>query len=237
MDSATFEDDAERLKAELMLLDAAYPEQTTYDEHARELKFTGEQHSALSLRIPQAYPSAALPEVLSAAGVGKRDLREQLRKAIHGLQSGEEVLDVIVNAFQELVLSQTTNSTTKSATVATHQEQPANQGSLTVIIWLHHLLATSKRKLAVAPNSAVSGITKPGYPGVMLFTGPAAAVRNHVETLKQENWQAFQIRLEEDEAWHLAHGKGVKEVESMGDVVKEVGPAKKTVFLEAMKIK
>lgn len=226
-----------RLEAEIMLLEAGYPDQATYNEHARELKFSGDNHSSLSLRIPRDYPDTALPEVLSATGSAKQDLRDALRKRLISLQAGEEVLDVIVNAFLELVESVANATINKSDSSHTQVQQPSAQGSLTVVIWLHHLLATSKRKLAIAPSSTISGITKPGYPGVMLFTGPAAAVRDHVEVLKQENWQAFQIRLEEDELWSLAHGKGVKEVESMGEVVKEVGPVKKDVFLEAMKIK
>lgn len=230
------DDNQERLEAEIMLLEATYPDQASYEEHARELKFTGENHSSLVLRMPQDYPGASVPEVLSATGSAKQDLREALRKRINALQAGEEVLDIVVNAFQELV-----ESAPQSAAGAPQKShKPAregpSQGSLTIIIWLHHLLATSKRKLALAPHSTISGITKPGYPGVMLFTGPAAAVREHVDTLKQQNWQAFQIRFEENEAWSLAHGKGVKEVESMGEAVKEVGVRKDT-FLEAMKIK
>lgn len=231
------EDDQDRLVAELMLLEATYPDQISYDTHARELKFNGDHHSSLSLRIPQDYPSVSLPEILSATGPAKLDLRQELRKRTHAIQPGEEVLDIFVNAIQELVTTQAQSANAKPASAAKPQDQPPDQGFLTIIIWLHHLLATSKRKLAIAPGPAVAGITKPGYPGVMLFTGPAAAVRSHVDTLKQENWQAFQIRLEDAELWPLVHGKGVIEVESMGDVVKDVGAARKEVFLEAMKIK
>ncbi|KAL2429953.1 hypothetical protein ABEF95_013460 [Exophiala dermatitidis] len=87
----------------------------------------------------------------------------------------------------------------------------------TVIIWLHHLLALSKRKLAVTPSttahthtttgtlssssssSGISGLTKPGYPGIMIFSGPRDLVDAHVAQLKGLNWQAFQVRYDSDE--------------------------------------
>lgn len=106
--------------------------------------------------------------------------------------------------------------------------------SKTVIIWLHHLLATSKRKLAVSPQllnsdsnsnssrqqpqkdlelksttkiitttttttTTISGMTKPGYPGILLFSGPRDLVDAHVRQLKDLNWQAFQKRYDSDE--------------------------------------
>jgi hypothetical protein len=41
-----------------------------------------------------------------------------------------------------------------------------------------------------------------------------------VNELKAQNWAAFQVRFEEEVEWKFAHGEGVKEVESMADVVK-----------------
>ena len=113
----------------------------------------------------------------------------------------------------------------------------SESGDATVIVWLHHLLNTNKRKLALSPDPSVSGITKPGYPGVLMYSGPAKAVREHVNELKGQNWAAFQVRLEEAEAWEFSHGKGVREVEAMGDVVAAVGEARKAEFMQAMKIK
>ena len=85
----------------------------------------------------------------------------------------------------------------------------------------------------------VNGITKPGYPGVMNFSGPKIAVDAHVQQLKQQRWQAFQVRFEMDETWSLVHGLGIIEVESMAEVVAEVEKAaeQKDVFMEVMKMK
>jgi hypothetical protein len=243
------EEDPSRLCMEIELLGAMYPEQATYDSKSRELKFT-QDSATLQLRLPPDYPAKGLPDVIAATDASKNDLRSQTKSAVTALRlaEGEETLDAIIAAFQQVL-------------EANHDEQIAKQperacpndssdGSKTVIIWLHHLLALTKRKLAISPTT-ISGITKPGYPGVMLFSGPSAAVTEHVNTLKAENWQAFQVRYEDDELWHFAHGSGVKEVETMGEMVKDVdygttatsrvtdGPGKrqKDEFLKAVGIK
>jgi hypothetical protein len=121
-----------------------------------------------------------------------------------------------------------------------------NNTSKTVIVWLHHLLNTNKRKLALSPPPSatpVSGCTKPGYPGILIYSGPASAVLEHINTLKAQNWQAFQVRYEEEELWTFSHGHGVKEMESMSDIVKSVGiedhvgKKQKEEFLKAVGIK
>lgn len=83
----------------------------------------------------------------------------------------------------------------------------------------------------------------------MIFSGPLPAVVEHVNTLKAENWQAFQVRYEEAELWDFAHGTGVKEVETMAEVVKSIelaggklneegkGAKQKSEFLKAVGIK
>ena len=99
-------------------------------------------------------------------------------------------------------------------------------------------MASSKpRKMALSPAESVSGVTKLGYPGVLVFYGPANAVREHVDELKGQNWAAFQVRMDSTEAWEFAHGEGVKEVESMGELVAEIGEARKEEFMQIMKIK
>ncbi|KAK0895534.1 hypothetical protein LTR91_012770 [Friedmanniomyces endolithicus] len=96
-----------------------------------------------------------------------------------------------------------------------------------------------KHKWRVEATARVARLltAKPGYPGVLLYSGPAEAVHDFVNELKQQNWQAFQIRLEVTEEWLLRHGTGVIEVETMKEVVAEVGEARKDVFLEAMRMK
>jgi hypothetical protein len=214
------EHEPSRLELELELLDAMYPDQAIYTPKAREIKFT-QDGAVLQIRLPETYPDSGLPDVIAASSASKDDVRAATKSAIKelGLAEGEEALDAIIAAFQQTL-----------EVIHTEQLHPPNTHSgtagvdataKTVIIWLHHLLALTKRKLALSPTT-LSGITKPGYPGIMIFSGPAPAVNEHVITLKAENWQAFQVRYEEETLWGFAHGQGVKEVETMAEVVKSL---------------
>jgi hypothetical protein len=228
------EQEPSRLELEMELLEAMYPEQASYETKARELKFI-QNGALLQLRLPDSYPDSGLPDVITASDASKTDVRAATKTAIKelGLMEGEEALDAIIAAFQSVLESA---STVQPSTVTTSPND--NDTYRTVIIWLHHLLALTKRKLALSP-SILSGITKPGYPGIMIFSGPASAVIEHVNTLKAENWQAFQVRYEEDLLWKFGHGRGVIEVETMAEVVKGVEGAKeqKDEFLKAVGIK
>ncbi|KAI1151228.1 hypothetical protein F4825DRAFT_369851 [Nemania diffusa] len=249
---------AERCEAELALLLAMYPESLSYSSQARELKYShcddissGKPAAVLLLRLPDSYPLDGSPEVISATGHNKEDLRSAAKAAFCsiGAPVGEEVLDVLLLAFKDLVSSQedlgllaTTQSSGQSELET--RNVPANR---TVIIWLHHLLNTNKRKLALNPRIAdakISGVTKPGYPGVLIFSGERSAVDSHVLDLRNQKWQAFQIRYDTDdgrvpsETWQFKHGAGIYEVESMSDVAQSiVSPQQKEIFLSSIGIK
>ncbi|RMZ72217.1 DUF-domain-containing protein [Pyrenophora seminiperda CCB06] len=237
-----------RLETELELLNAMYPNQTQYDPKSRELKFSGDGASLL-LRLPDTYPESGLADIISATDAARNDVRVQSRDAVRelGLTEGEEALDAIIATFQQLIESapaQLDQQTEKSD--STVDAQHVSNVSKTIIVWLHHLLNTNKRKLALSPPSStppVSGLTKPGYPGILIYSGPSSAVMEHVNILKMQNWQAFQVRFEEEELWQFAHGTGVKEMESMSEIVQgvtvdgEVGVNQKKEFLEAIGIK
>lgn len=217
-----------------------YPEQIEYDAQSRQLKF-GEHSARLQLRLPERYPEANLPDVV-AAWNAKQDLRDRTVAAVRdaGLIEGEEALDAIIACFQRIVETSCTDNTpagTDDQGAASARPEP----SKTVIIWLHHLLALSKRKLALSP-AAVSGLTKPGYPGVMVFSGPAREVADHVDALRAQKWQAFQVRYEGEEAWVFSHGPGIQEVETMAEMVQAVeagsnGSRQRRDFLRAVGIK
>lgn len=70
------------------------------------------------------------------------------------------------------------------------------------LIWSHHLLATSKRKDIVSWSSELNlyGISKPGYPGVIVIEGSEENVDEFVWRIKQLQWKALQIRCEQDGA-------------------------------------
>nr|OQO29978.1 hypothetical protein B0A51_02670 [Rachicladosporium sp. CCFEE 5018] len=224
----------ERLGAELSLVGDMYPDQVTWTSSKRELLYQDDS-SSFTLRLPDEYLSSALPIVVTASAV-KQDLRQTLSDKVHGFSVGEEVLDQIIAAFSDLVkdcvhVEETAEDQRSSTTTL------ADTRKATVIIWLHHLLNTNKRKLALSPAGSVSGMTKPGYPGVLIYSGPHVAVHEHVNELKGQNWAAFQLRLDSNEEWKFEHGKGVVEVEGLGDVVKGVGERRKVEFMEAMRMK
>ena len=221
----------DRLQSELELLHAIYPDQLRYQN--RELIYTTNETN-LKLRLPDGYLKDEHPEII-LANTGKQDLRNETKEIILPLPTGEEILDAIILAFIDLTRSKLelelehTNERNITA-------EPTACGAVTIVIWLHHLLNTNKRKQCLSPDASVSGVTKPGYPGVLIYSGPYDAVHEHVRELKQLNWAGFQVRYEIEERWVFRHGEGVVEVEAMKDVVAEVGE-KRELFLECMRMK
>ncbi|KAF2862972.1 hypothetical protein K470DRAFT_211758 [Piedraia hortae CBS 480.64] len=221
----------QRIKLEIDLLESMYPDQIQFDPKAGEVGWRDDQGASLHLRLPESYPEHALPIVLSAS-INKTDVRELLRQRMVELQPGEEVLDSIVSAFQDLEVPDRTQE------VSSKECDDGEDGeSCTVVVWLHHLLNTNKRKQCLWAPETVSGLTKPGYPGVLVFSGPQRLVHAHVSELKQLNWQAFQVRLESSDEWTFSHSPGVKEVETMKEAVAALGPKHKQEFMEAMRMK
>ena len=234
---------SDRLHLEADLLKAMYEDAVSFNPTTSEVLFKSpEQPTAqLVLRFPGSYPDKGRPLVVSACDSRKKDLRGEVAEFIKDLGDEEhEVLDVVFQRFTDLLEEQPPEvriNETRTAGIDTAFSPK------TVIIWLHHLLATSKRKLALSPSTSsdvISGITKPGYPGVMLFTGPRHAVDEHVAELKGLNWQAFQIRYEEEEEWDLSSGKtgkGIVEVETMAEVVQQIHEGRREHFLKAIGVK
>lgn len=226
---------------ELDLLMSMYPNDIAFNSRTSELSYK-HQDGRLCLRITSEYPSKLGPELITAFGPSKYDLRDKMSSIIQAEPLGEPCLDAIISEFGSLMQSLKLEKEQEKS-LENGSTRLTEQTSKTVIIWLHHLLATSKRKQAKSPEghlaSHITGITKPGYPGVLIFSGAAEAVNTHVQTLKHLRWQAFQVRYEVDDRWHFSHGSGIVEVETMGEVVAEldaVGGGKEA-FMEAMKMK
>ncbi|RVX68589.1 hypothetical protein B0A52_07016 [Exophiala mesophila] len=211
-----------------------------------------------TISIPQTDADNGLPEILTARDASGNDIRTQTQKMIKTdleLRRGEEVLDQILMAFDDLVDGREGGGRRRRDDDDDDQDQD-HQGDRdgdhgntaqpkivckTVIIWLHHLLATSKRKLATSPTPpSLSGISKPGYPGILIYSGPTELVNAHVRDLRALKWQAFQVRWDsvdeerqrqdkedmDQEAremtteWEFTHAKGkVVEVATMAELV------------------
>ena len=220
---------------EIALLQSMYPDEVRWDQRSLQLSLKL-ANGTLELRLSDAYPSKSLPFIIAARGQDGIDIRARANQIVTNQSTGEPCLDTIVIEFIDLV-----DGLSAGTEAAQEAQQPSSSTARTktVIIWLHHLLATGKRKLALSQASTISGITKPGYPGVMIFSGPSDLVEAHVQELKQQRWQAFQVRYEADETWSFAHGHGIVEVESMGEVVADIAGSsdQKDAFMQVMKIK
>jgi hypothetical protein len=253
---------SERLQAELDLLLAMYPDCLRFSPKERELRFsysdensTSIRSAILLLRLPDTYPLGGSPEVISAVGCSKEDLRSATKDAFHSINipDGEEVLDALIVSFCDLVSSRkiALESVVNSSTGRSDHNESIKPANRTVVIWLHHLLNTNKRKLALNPSvtgTTISGITKPGYPGALIFSGEKYAVNSHVTELRNQRWQAFQIRYDDGgdasnegnpcEVWKFKHGIGICEVESMSDVVQDIlDPEQREVFIHCIGVK
>jgi hypothetical protein len=263
-----------RLENELNLLQEMYPHHITFYSKSRDFKYTSPNSSnaTLVVRLPEHYPvDEDEPQVISACDRSKNDIRDKVQRAFDFDQPSAEVLDIMVERFEEVTAETTQASRTavldgqyhathhKGIDISSDSKLPFK----TVIIWLHHLLATTKRKLAVNPslNTSVlvnnqvetldiSGITKPGSPGIMIFSGRSDLVDAHVRELKDLNWQAFQIRFDSavdgggqgDQAakqWEFLCCRGkIVEVETMAQIVQNiVNERNKQTFLKAVGVK
>lgn len=69
---------------------------------------------------------------------------------------------------------------------------------LQVVLWMHHIKSTEKRKNLVgwARELGCSGFSKPGFPGVVVVEGAAPDVREYVARVRALQWQAVQVRAE-----------------------------------------
>jgi hypothetical protein len=223
-----------------------YPDTLFFDAKAREMSFSVDQQSndKLVLRLGPSYPTRGAPEIISARNATGTDLRQQMKKLVHEAcaSTGDpdnpgEVLDAVILEYMGIAGPGETDDhegVVSPAKPASEQQDTPK----TVIIWLHHLLATGKRKLAIHPSLSagkIRGLTKPGYPGVLVFSGGKSAVDDHVLELKNQNWQAFAVRYEEDEVWNFP--EGIREVETMAEAVQCVEESRRELFLKVIGVK
>ena len=236
----------QRQEAEVALLLAMYPDQIDWDPAQQQLRYISDKGAVLCLRLPALYPELEAPLLISALDCKKNDLRDKTRLKLEPLLNlrNEEMLDRIVQAFEDLVESIQTSSVHEETTsVSASQERRNVLQYKTVVIWLHHLLNTNKRKLALNPSmhesQIIVGVTKPGYPGILLYSGPSDAIDAHVADLKSQRWQAFQVRFTEEVTtpWSFREYK-IVEVESISEAAHAISDElNREIFLQAIKVK
>lgn len=230
----------DRQQAEIALLEAMYPEQVTWYNDRSELQYKPVSGGLLTLRLPAGYPETEKVIVLTAVDRHKSDISTWTKAQLEKLDlHGEEAVDAVLQAFEDMLEKHVQITELRDAS---HVVKDIDSQLMfkTVVIWLHHLLNTNKRKLATHPSAKIVGITKPGYPGVLLYSGPKDDVDSHVAELKDQRWQAFQVRFEVEsrKPWGFTHPSGVREVESMSEVSQAIKEAEhRETFLKAIHIK
>ena len=236
-----------RREAEISLLQAMYPDNVQWNNGREELTYSTADGVTLTVRVSGDYPGRSRPVLVSAFDSDKTDLRDLTRSRIEelNLQPDEEILDSVVQAFEEAVKDHASRTTAIDSSSPNPDPVPSAQGMKfkTVIVWLHHLLNTNKRKLALNPSLApetVAGVTKPGHPGVLIFSGEQTAVDAHCAELRSQRWQKFQVRYDDlvVQPWRFSHLSGIVEVETMSEVTQSIlDPGDRDAFLRAIGVK
>lgn len=174
-----------------------------------------------------------------------------LAEIVDQLEPGVEVLDLLVTGFAdrvpeltgpEIAASSNPESGSAGGKTASKEAVRAKERIKRVVIWSHHLLATSKRRdiITWSRELRLSGYSRPGYPGAVFVEGEEGDVDEFLRRLKALRWQALQVRAEEvgDERV-CGTGEGVTEVEGLGEVtegLRGAGHGVAEMFLEGMKI-
>lgn len=166
---------------------------------------------------------------------------------MHDQEPDIEVLDLIVTSFTQYLatLEPQENAETSESSPKDDRNKSKKQKHVIkrVVIWSHHLLATSKRRdiQVWSRELHLSGFARPGYPGAVFAEGDEDQVDEFVTRLKQLRWQALQVRAEErvDSRVCGTGEGGIEEVEGLGDIaeaLKRKDPECAKMFLEGMKI-
>ncbi|CAC9888662.1 DUF1115-domain-containing protein [Aureobasidium pullulans] len=255
------EGNRERQAAELTLLTTMYPSEFSWRSNpppdletptiTTDPNFTLTIHPsyALEFTLPDTYPDTQKPHVYLSCGGDvdtstRKRARAKLAEIVEEQEPGMEMLDLIVTLFTEYL----PELTEVDASTADHSQE-SGQGQhqhaskiKRVVIWSHHLLATSKRKdiQAWSKELSLSGYSRPGHPGSIFVEGDEDQVDEFIRRLKQLRWQALQVRGEETAEKRICGpGDGVLEVEGLGEIaeaLKKIDADTADLFLQAMKI-
>ena len=179
----------------------------------------------LQLTLPSTYPDQTNPNVkFIAPSLSKfehQELQTTLNETLSTIsESNEERLLEIVENFTNAIPSYTQLAEDPApAPTSRSSSNEEKAATFIILIWFHHLLSTSKRKSILALDS-LRGISKPGYPGILVLQGPKDLLEKAVAELKGMRWQAMQVRAE-IEYNHTLLPEGIHEVESVAEVVEE----------------
>ncbi|KEQ73931.1 DUF1115-domain-containing protein [Aureobasidium namibiae CBS 147.97] len=203
---------------------------------------------ALEFSLPDTYPDIQKPHVYLSCGSDvdtstRKRGRAKLAELVDEQEAGVEMLDLVVTLFTEFLPELTeSNQDADQPRQGNSAHQQHSAKIKRVVIWSHHLLATSKRKdiQAWSKELSLSGYSRPGHPGSIFVEGDEDQVDEFIRRLKQLRWQALQVRGEETADKRICGpGHGVLEVEGLGEIaeaLKKIDADTADLFLQAMKI-
>ncbi|EKG12687.1 hypothetical protein MPH_10186 [Macrophomina phaseolina MS6] len=273
-DPANTVDNHERQLNEIALLQSMYPEElrvvkqptTPADDFEIDIRLDA-GHELSFVLSPHSYPASSVPQVFASFGPNvsngvRKRLRARLRDIVDQQEAGIECVDLIISDFRQAL--DDLHAAACHGAAQRHYDAPeeARQSEgLRVVLWMHHLLATSKRRAIVqlSKELGLGGFSKPGYPGSVYVEGEASAVRAFVDELKVRlrqaqdvlfmltaqtmRWQAIQERASESVPLaSIALAPGIQEVQGLGNVAEGLkatgseGESLATFFLESMKV-
>lgn len=197
---ATAAENRERQLNEVTLLESMYPEELQVIKHPKSQDDDFEfeirldpAHSLSFVLSPKTYPASSGPQVFLSFGSDvpndtRKQLRAHLRDIVDRQEPGIECVDLIIGDFRQTLDDFNASSHDNDVQRAGQQSSPntSQTQALRVVLWMHHLLATSKRRAIVqlSKELGLGGFSKPGYPGSVFAEGEATAVRTFVDELK-----------------------------------------------------
>ncbi|KAL0259334.1 hypothetical protein SLS55_005070 [Diplodia seriata] len=249
----------ERQLNEVTLLESMYPEELQIIKHPKGLDDDLEleirldpAHSLSFVLSPKTYPASSGPQVFLSFGSdvsndSRGQLRAHLRDIVDQQEPGIECVDLIIGDFRQALDDFNASAREKDVQRAGQHSGPdaSQTQALRVVLWMHHLLATSKRRAIVqlSRELGLGGFSKPGYPGSVFVEGEATSVRTFVDELKSMRWQAIQERASATvPTTSLVLPSGIQEVQGLGDIAEglrstgDQGDSLAAFFLESMKI-
>jgi hypothetical protein len=170
--------------------------------------------------LPKEYPKPQNPLVtFSAPSLSKSEhhaLQTSLSDILSNLSSVEERLLEIIDSFT-LSIPVSSENTSKAPL---SQPSTIHSPDIIVLIWFHHLLSLTKRK-AILALPLLCGISKPGYPGILILQGQKDIINDAIVKLRGMKWQAMQVRAEIENDNKLLEN-GIHEVENVAQVVERM---------------
>ncbi|GAA5909264.1 hypothetical protein JCM6882_003782 [Rhodosporidiobolus microsporus] len=198
----SWDEEDERLAWEAVLQDERPPQ---VDLPLPSLSLTLSPKVDLAVKYRRDAPPTFSIHSLVLGREDQASLAREVGKQAREVQDEPLPVFTLYTALQEWITANPLSSSRQASAEPAPPPQRPKAGPFqlkTTLLWSHHLLATSKRKDIVAWSTELElwGLSKPGYPGVIIVEGVKEGVDEFVHRIKQLQWKALQVRCEQDGA-------------------------------------